>query len=93
MDEVVVNDHALKHGLTREVVRDAWNHPVAWRLRVLPEGDRIVCVGCTQSGSLVQMVAVIHPAAVVIIHALSPPIERILQELGVKERHRWTKKR
>ena len=86
MYEVVIKSHAYKHGLTREEILYAWAHLVVWGYRNPPYENSILAVGLTADGRLAQMVGIEHPRAIIIIHALSPPTQKALRELGLKAR-------
>lgn len=84
--EVIVAEHALKHGLTESQVRYAWDNYVAMQRRNAPDEDMIVAIGCEQTGRLMQMVAVERPNAIIICHAMAPPTRNVLNELGFRRR-------
>lgn len=58
--EVLVDLHALKHGLTEEEILYAWKNYVRKQHRRAPKEDRVVVValGFCSDGRLVQMVGV-----------------------------------
>ncbi|MEY8406034.1 hypothetical protein [Adlercreutzia muris] len=86
MIEIVVHDHALKHGLTREEIEFAWRGFICQRHRRTPHSDQVVTVGVTQEGAIVEMVAVERGNELLIYHALTPPTKSVLRELGLVRR-------
>ncbi|WP_302962434.1 hypothetical protein [uncultured Adlercreutzia sp.] len=86
MIEIVVHDHALKHGLTREEIGFAWRGFICQRHRRTPHSDQVVTVGVTQEGVIVEMVAVERGNELLIYHALTPPTKSVLRELGLVRR-------
>lgn len=86
MIEIVVHEHALKHGLTREEIEFAWRGFICQRHRRTPHSDQVITVGVTQGGAVVEMVAVEKADALLIYHALTPPTKSILRELGLVRR-------
>lgn len=45
MNEVYIHPHALKHGISEEEIKDAWENFVAKTKRPTPKDDQILCVG------------------------------------------------
>ena len=86
MIEIVVHEHALKHGFTREEVEFAWKGFICQRHRCTPHSDQVVAVGATQEGVVVEMVAVEKADALLIYHAFTPPTKSVLRELGLARR-------
>lgn len=84
MDDLVINSHAFKHGLTADEIYSAWENPVARMPRRSPHEDQLVCVGVLPSGQLAQMIAAVVPDAVVVFHAMTPPQASVLKELGIR---------
>ena len=80
MLEIFINEHALKHGLTKKSIQCAWNNFIKKR----PRGtDFEVRIGFDQCGKEIGMVgAALEDGDVLIIHAKTPPIASIKKELG-----------
>ncbi len=88
MGNVLVHPHALKHGLSEESVRFAWQNFVAMQHRRTPNEDQIVAIGYDQSGKMIQMIGVFKPYGTLVYHALTPPTTKALIELGLLRRPR-----
>ena len=80
---VIVAEHALKHGLSESEILHAWENYVKMQQRLAPDEEYVAAVGCTQSGDMVQMVAVIVEDGHLVIHAMTPPTTKVLKELGM----------
>ena len=78
-----VAEHALTHGLTEDEVRYAWEHALRKQHRPAPDEDYAAAVGTTRTGKLVQMVGVLTKDGYLVIHALEPPTNNVLKELGL----------
>ena len=78
-----VAEHALKHGLTEREVLFAWNNCIKMQQRPAPQEEYVAAIGCTRKGALVQLVAIIVEDGCLIIHAMAPPTEKVLRELGM----------
>ena len=88
MDEPIIAEHALKHGLLKEEIEQAWNHPLVVRHRISPNEGEIVAVGQTLNGGLVELVAARQGFVTIIFHAMKPPPKKVLLELGLIRRKR-----
>ena len=88
MDEPIIAEHALKHGLLKEEIEQAWNRPLVVRHRISPNEGEIVAVGQTLSGGLVELVAARKGFVTIIFHAMKPPTKKVLLELGLIRRKR-----
>ena len=88
MLRVIVHPHALKHGLTEKDIRHAWKHFVRRRHRESPRNDQIVAIGHDGEGRAIQMLAVAKPFGVLLYHALTPPTNNVLAELGMSRRRK-----
>lgn len=80
---VIVAEHALKHGLSESEILHAWENYVRMQQRPAPDEEYVAAVGCTQSGDMVQMMAVIVEDGYLVIHAMTPPTTKVLKELGM----------
>ena len=79
----IIAEHALKHGLTESEILYAWNNYVRMQQRPAPNEEYVAAIGCTQSGDMVQMVAVIVEDGYLVIHAMTPPTTKVLKEPGM----------
>ena len=86
MLEIEVHSNALKHGLTKEEVVFAWENFVRRQRRDIPDSDQMVAVGFDQHDNFVELIAVDKPFGVLIYHAMIPPTEKVLKELGIARR-------
>ena len=86
LTEIIVDEHAYKHGLTEEQIRYAWDNFVKKLFRGKPNEGEIVCVGYDKNGTMMQMVAVEKSFGVLIYHAMTPPTRNALKELGLLKR-------
>lgn len=86
MFEIQVHPHELKHGLIEKDILEAWSNYVSMRNRDIPRTDQIIAIGVDRLGRLVQMVGVIKEDGVLIYHAVTPPTNKLLMELGWNRR-------
>ena len=86
MFEILVHPHALKHGLEEGEILFAWENFIRKRHRDVPNNDQMIAVGITQSDKYIQMVGVVKPYGLMIYHAMTPPTEKMLVELGLGRR-------
>ena len=87
MDEVVIVEHALKHGVSPEDIEYAWEHFHKKQYRGAPNEGEIVLVGPDRKGRALQIVAAERDCGAVIFHAMRPPTHKVLAELGLEGRH------
>lgn len=88
MIDIFIHPHALKHGLSRKEILQAWNNWIAKQPRKTPNENQIVCIGYSLfRKSEIQMIAVVKPFGILIYHAMSPAQQSILIEPGIKRRH------
>lgn len=82
MEDLVVLPSALKHGISKGSVVDAWRNFVARR----PRGDDcLAVVGFDWAGTPIESVGlVLVSGEVLVIHAMSPVTEKIRRELGIR---------
>ena len=57
MEEPIVVEHALKHGLSEEDIRYAWSNFVRKQYRGAPNEGEIVVVGYDRRGRFIEIVA------------------------------------
>lgn len=85
MDEVVVDPHALKHGLSEEEVHHAWCTPIACRQR----GEECdpptwVAIGVLPDGRMAELVALEDSQGRWhVFHAMVPPTKKFKRELSM----------
>lgn len=83
MGEVIISDHAFKHGLTEEEISFAWSNFVRLQHRGAPDEGEVVVVGYTRAGRFVEMVGAERSFGTIIFHAMEPPTHSVLSELGL----------
>lgn len=84
IDSVFVHPHALKHGVAEDDVRHAWSNFVRSQQRSAPKEEQIVRIGYgLTTETAIQMIGVVGESGVLIIHAMTPPQESIIRELGL----------
>lgn len=86
MNDLVVEEHALKHGMSKEQILYAWENFIARQNRSSPNEGQIVVIGCDRMGRLLQIIAAEKPFGFLIYHAMTPPTRKILKELGLLRR-------
>lgn len=85
MDEVVVDPHALKHGLSEEEVRHAWCAPIACRQRGGEcDPPTWVAIGVLPDGRMAELVALEDSQGRWhVFHAMVLPTKKFKRELGM----------
>lgn len=86
MREIVIAEHALKHGVAPEDIEYVWNHFVRKQYRGAPSEGEVVVVGYDRFGRLVELVAAERALGTIVYHAMEPPTKRVLRELGLERR-------
>ena len=86
MPEVIIAEHALKHGLSAKDIEHAWEHYVAKQYRGAPNEGEIVAIGPCHNGNLIQIVALERSFGIIIYHAMEPPTDKVIDELGIPRR-------
>jgi len=87
MDDIVVYECALKHGLTEEQICHAWkNAVVCARIKRKNEVVDYVAIGFDMNGRPIEMTAREKEFGVLIYHANTPPTPRAFRELGLTGR-------
>ena len=84
--EIIVAEHALRHGLTESEIVYAWENFIRKQRRKSPNETQVAAIGYDRKGRLIQMVAVDIPSGVLIYHAMTPPTAKVLIELGFARR-------
>lgn len=88
MDDPIIAEHALKHGLSVEDIAYAWENFVRKQYRGVPNEGEVVVVGCDRSGRLIEIIAAERSFGTVLFHAIEPPTAKVLMELGLARRQR-----
>lgn len=86
MDDVIIVDHAFKHGLTADDIAYAWENFVRKQYRGSPNEGEVVVVGYDRAGRFIEVIAAERPFGTVIFHAKEPPTTKVLIELGLARR-------
>ena len=85
MNDVLIDGHALIHGLDEVDIRYAWGNFAVRRMR--RGGDVWVSIGFSARGVEIEMVVLeLFDGSMLVIHALSPAMEKIKRELGLGRR-------
>ncbi|MBR2835638.1 MAG: hypothetical protein IKE43_08035 [Coriobacteriales bacterium] len=84
MGDVIIAEHALKHGIDESDIRYAWDNFLRKQYRGSPNEGEIIVVGYDRKGEFIELVAAERVFGTVIFHALKPPTTKVLQELGLK---------
>ena len=84
MEQVLVLEHALKHGLDEKQILHAWRNAFASATIVRDDGmTDLVTIGFDQNGRPIEMTARKKPYGLLIYHAKTPPTPRAFRELGL----------
>ena len=81
--EIIISEHAYKHGLDEESILYAWENFIRLQHRGAPNEGQILLVGSDKKGRLLQIVAVEREFGVLIYHAMTPPTNNALKEPGM----------
>ena len=84
MRELIIAENALKHGLLPTDIEHAWSNFAAMQFRGSPNEGEIVCIGFDAKGRAVEMIAAERSFGVIIFHAMMPPTEKVIRELGLE---------
>lgn len=88
-NNVFVHPYALKHGIPEDEILFAWSNFVKSQQRSSPYEEQCVRVGYGyKTPHAIQMIGVIKPLGTLIIHAMTPPQDKVLCELGISRRKR-----
>ena len=88
MDEVIIAEHAFKHGIAEEDIVYAWENFVRKQYRGTPNEGQVVVVGYDRSGRFIELVAAERACGMIIYHAMEPPTLNVLVELGLVRRQK-----
>jgi hypothetical protein len=87
MDNILVYEHAFKHGITETQIKHAWRNAVAVARIDREDGATdYVAIGFDQSGRAIELVGREKPFGMLIYHANTPPTPRAFRDLGLAER-------
>lgn len=88
MGEVIVDPHALKHGLSEAEVAHAWDTPIACRQRGGELDPPIwIAIGVLPDGRMAELVALEDDRGRWrVFHAMTPPTKKFVRELGMGRR-------
>lgn len=86
MEDLILVEHAFKHGLSEKDIACAWQNYLVRQYRGAPHEGEVVAVGCDAHGRLIEMVAAERSFGTVLFHAKHPPTEKVLRELGLTRR-------
>lgn len=86
MDELIIDEHAFKHGLAAEDISYAWGNFVKKQYRGAPHEGEVVAVGYDRRGRPIEMIAADRSFGTVVFHAIEPPTAKVLIELGLARR-------
>ena len=84
MDELIIDEHALKHGLEPEDIEYAWHNFVAKVYRGAPNEGEVIAVGYDGRGRFLEMAGAVRPFGTVVFHAMTPPTRNAMRELGME---------
>ena len=88
-NSVFVHPHALKHGVSEDEILFAWSNFVKSQQRFSSHEEQCARVGYGhKTPHAIQMIGVIKPFGTLIIHAMTPPQNNVLCELGLSRRKR-----
>lgn len=86
MADVIIDEHALKHGVLPEDIAYVWENYVVMQYRGAPKEGEVVVFGYDRKGRPVELVAADRSFGTVVFHANTPPSASILMELGLARR-------
>lgn len=84
---LIIDEHALKHGVSADDIGWAWEHFFAKRYRGAPREGEIVLAGFDHEGREVEIVAAIRSFGTVIFHANRPLSASVRRELEIDKRN------
>ena len=86
IDEVFINEHAFKHGVSQRDIEYVWENFQKNQHSGAPHEGEIVVIGSDTRGRPMRVVAAQRHNGTVIYHAMRPPTRNDLMELGLKRR-------
>ena len=84
MDNLIIDEHALKHGLEPDDIEYAWLNFVAKLYRGSPDEGEVIAIGYDRRGRFIEMVGAERSFGTVIFHAMQPPTRNAMSELGME---------
>lgn len=84
---LIIDEHALKHGVSAEDIEWVWEHFFAKRYRGVPQEGEVVLAGFDRAGREVEVIAVIRDFGTVVYHANRPWSASVKRELGIDGRN------
>jgi len=84
VEQILIYEHALKHGLSEDQILHAWRNAFA-SATIARENDvtDTVAIGFDQNGRAIEMTARKKPYGLLVYHANTPPTPRAFKELGL----------
>jgi len=83
--QVLVFEHALKHGLTEAEILHAWENQIRWVEFERDDGNiDIVAIGFDMHGRAIEMTGRVKKFGILIYHANTPPTARAFRELEME---------
>ncbi len=86
MDDLIIAEHALKHGISPEDIIYAWENFVRKQYRGAPNEGEVIAIGYDRRGRPIELIAALRPFGTVLFHANTPPATSVLVELGLARR-------
>ena len=77
--ELIIDQHALKHGLTRDEVLQAAKHI---DISLPRENGDYVAIGFDSHARAIEMLIRVKGDLAIVFHAMTPPTKKIMKELG-----------
>lgn len=86
MGDTEADAHTLKHGLTEDEIRQAWDTPIACRQRNREDDPPIwIAIGVLPDGRMAELIALENSSGQwVVLHAMTPPTKKFMRELGMR---------
>ena len=89
MDALIIDEHALKHGLDPEDIEHAWFNFIAKAYRGAPNEGEAIAIGYDSRGRLVELVGAQRPFGTIVFHAMTPPTRNVMREPGMERDRPW----
>ena len=89
MRDIYIHPHALARCIPEDEILAAWSNFVRSQQRLSPREEQCLRAGCGKTvPTPIQMVGVAKPFGTLVIHAMTPPQDSVLDELGMPRRQR-----
>lgn len=82
MDDLIIDEHAFKHGLKAADIAYAWSNFVKKQYRGAPHEGEVVAIGYDRKGRPIEIIAAERPFGTITFHTIEPPTTKVLIELG-----------